>query len=283
MYTDSAYYHNQRSCIKDKTHPLFVESCGTYHLYTVPKLPTHYPKGRLDYQILYIAQGKGHFLIQGEEKTVSAGNMVIYRPKEEQRYYYCGSDQTEVYWIHFTGNDVKNILRKHGITDDLHVIYTGTSLEYKHLFTQIIQELKLCRTDYEEMLAHYLNQLLISVHRILLTKQVRRQPLFDNEMDAAVRYFHSNYNKPISIESYASDHNMSVSWFIRCFREYTNTTPAQYLLSLRISNARTLLENTSYNISEISNIIGYDNPLYFSRLFKKQCGVSPSEYRKQLL
>ena len=76
---------------------------------------------------------------------------------------------------------------------------------------------------------------------------------------------------------------MSVSWFIRNFKEYTNSTPAQYLLSLRISNAQTLLETTSYNVTEIADIVGYDNPLYFSRIFKKQVGLSPSEFRKQLL
>ena len=66
--------------------------------------------------------------------------MVIYRPKEEQRYYYYGVDQTEVYWVHFTGNNVTNILRQHGISDDMHIIYTGTSLEYKRIFTSIINE-----------------------------------------------------------------------------------------------------------------------------------------------
>ena len=75
---------------------------------------------------------------------------------------------------------------------------------------------------------------------------------------------------------------MSVSWFIRNFREYTGSTPTQYILSLRISNAQSLLENTSCNITEIAEIVGYDNPLYFSRLFKKQSGMSPSAFRRQL-
>ena len=75
---------------------------------------------------------------------------------------------------------------------------------------------------------------------------------------------------------------MSVSWFIRNFKDYTGSTPAQYLLSLRISNAQSLLESTAYHVMEIAEIVGYSNPLYFSRLFKKQCGVSPTEYRKQL-
>lgn len=282
MYTNSAYWHNTRIDFKDKKHPLFVGSCGTYHLYTQTRLPTHRPRGRLDYQLLYIASGKAHFYFHGTEQIVTAGNMVLYRPKEEQRYYYYGEDQTEVYWVHFTGSNVKNILRKYGITDDVHVIHTGTSLEYKRLFLSMIQELKLSKEDYEEMLVNYLTELLIMIHRLIISKPRDKSLFLMNEIDAAVQYFHENYHKPISIEEYAASHNMSTSWFIRNFKEYTNATPAQYILSLKISNARTLLETTSYNVSEISNIIGYDNPLYFSRIFKKQCGMSPSEFRKQL-
>ena len=75
---------------------------------------------------------------------------------------------------------------------------------------------------------------------------------------------------------------MSVSWFIRNFKEYTGSTPTQYILSLRISNAQTLLDSTNYNITEIAEIVGYDNLLYFSRLFRKQSGMSPSEFRNRL-
>lgn len=282
MYMDSAYWHNSMVDFKDKKHPLFVGSCGTYHLFTVPKLPTHRPRGRLDYQILYVASGKAHFYFQGVEEIVTAGNMVVYRPKEEQKYYYYGVDQTEVYWVHFTGSNVKNILRRYGITDDMHVIHTGTSLEYKRLFTMMIRELKFCRENYEQLLIHYLYELLIMIQRQILAKPREKSHFLAAEMDEAVRYFHENYNKPISIEKYAASHSMSVSWFIRNFKEYTNSTPAQYILSLRMSNARTLLETTTYNISEISNLIGYDNPLYFSRIFKKQCGMSPSELRRQM-
>ena len=282
MYTDSAYWHNKVLDFKDKSKPLMVCSCGTYHLFTRPKLPTHRPRGRLDWQILYIASGKAHFFFNGVEEIVTAGNMVIYRPKEEQRYYYYGTDHTEVYWVHFTGGNVKNILRSYGIPDDVHVIHTGTSLEYKKIFTQMIQELKLCKEDYEELLVIYLQHLLIMLHRLVNVKPKTKTHALIEEMNNAVRFFHENYNKSICIEEYAAEHHMSVSWFIRNFKEYTTMTPAQYILSLRISNAQTLLESTNYNVTEIADIVGYDNPLYFSRIFKKQSGMSPSEFRKQL-
>lgn len=77
MYTNSAYWHQSRVDFKDKKHSLFVGSCGTYRLYTVKKLPTHRPRGRVDYQLLYIASGKAHFYFNGKEQVVSAGNMVL--------------------------------------------------------------------------------------------------------------------------------------------------------------------------------------------------------------
>ena len=57
--------------------------------------------------------------------------------------------------------------------------------------------------------------------------------------------------------------------------------PAQYILSLRMVNAQSLLENTDYKIGEIAEIVGYDNQLYFSRVFRKEYGVSPAQYRKR--
>ncbi len=282
MYTNNAYLHNSLLAFKDKTKPLTVNSCGTYHLHTQTELPTYRPKGRIDYQLLYIASGQAHFYFNNEETIVTAGHMVLYRPKEMQKYVYYGKDQTEVYWVHFTGNDVRNILRSYGLTDEKKVLYSGTSLEYARIFKQMIHELQQCQPDYETMLSMLLRQIFIALHRQLSKESAIKNEYLESEMELATTYFSENYNKPIRIEDYAASRGMSISWFIRSFKQYTGTTPMQYIVSLRITNAQMLLETTDYNVKEIGDIVGYDNPLYFSRIFTKQKGISPSNYRKQL-
>lgn len=283
MYINSGYLNNSLLDIVDKTSPLVVTSCGTYHLFTRPKLPTYRPKGRADYQLLYISSGSAHFHFGNTDNDtiVTAGNMVIYRPKEFQKYEYYSDDKAKVYWLHFTGNNVKAILRQHGIKDDMNTFFVGASLEYEGLFKKIISELQQSQPDYKEMLSLLMYQMLITIHRQLSKERVLKHEYLDNEMAIATKYFNDNYNSDISIEDYATSRGMSISWFIRTFKQYTGTTPMQYITSIRITNAQLLLETTKYTVTEIGRIVGYENPLYFSRIFHKQTGFSPSEYRKK--
>lgn len=282
MYINTGYLNRSYLDFKDKSRPLIVGSCGTYRLSSHPKMPTYRPKGRLDYQIIYIASGVGHFHFDKTENEtiVPAGNIVLYRPKELQKYEYYGEDKTEVYWIHFTGSDVKNILRKYGLKDKERIFHVGSSMEYERIFKMIINELQRCQDNYEEMLTLLLTHLLIVFDRELSRKRVITNEYMDREMDNAVSYFSENYNKDISIEQYAESRGMSVSWFIRNFKKFTGTAPMQFIVSMRINNAQILLEQTNYTINEIAKIVGYDDQLYFSRLFRKQKGFPPSQYRK---
>ncbi|MGN0335818.1 MAG: helix-turn-helix transcriptional regulator [Lachnospiraceae bacterium] len=150
-----------------------------------------------------------------------------------------------------------------------HIFYTGTSLELQNLFRQMIQELQMCRLGYEELLALGLQQLFLLIQRKMTERDPEISGFVHEEAETARRYFNEHSHEPISIEDYAASRSMSTGWFIRSFKQLTGNTPMQYILSIRIMNAQSLLENTEYSVTEISEIVGYENPLYFSRLFNK--------------
>lgn len=282
MYFNSGYLNNSKLPFKDKSRPLIVGSCGTYRLRTHNRLPTWSPRGRVDYQLLYVAAGKTHFFIEGEEKIVTAGHMVLFQPKEEQHYEYYGEEKPEVYWVHFTGGDVRNILRHYEIPLDKHVFYSGTPSTYTMLFKQMIEEFQTCRVGYEEMLEMCLRQLFMLIQRTRMEKPTMVSSQVQEEMNLACQYFHEHYNEPINIDEFVQSRHVSISLFMRNFKKVFNVSPKQYILNLRMNNAQTLLETTDYTVTEIAAIVGYDNPLYFSRLYHKQKGQSPSDYRKLL-
>lgn len=282
MYVNSAYLNNSRAPFKDKSRPLVVGSCGTYRLKTTKKLPTWRPKGRLDYQLLYVVSGKAHFFFGGKERIVTAGHMVLIQPRQEQRYDYYGAEKPEVYWVHFTGGDVKKLLRKYEIPMDDPVFYSGASSAYSYIFKEMISELQTCRTGFEELLSMYLRQIFLLVQRTGQEQKPSVSTYIQEEMEYARRYFNEHYNEPISIQDYAESRNMSVCYFQRNFKQIVSHTPMQYLLTIRVNSAASLLETTDYSMAEISAIVGYEDPLYFSRLFRKLKGMSPSDYRKLL-
>ena len=279
MFMNVAYLNNSTSTVVDNTKPLIVTSCGNYRVKNRSEVVTHRPKGRKDYQLLYIASGKGHFFIHGEEKTVSAGNIIIYLPDQPQEYVYYRADQTDVYWVHFTGNEVEEILKYYNINLKNNILYIGTSPDYQWLFGQMIQELQLCRPRYDELISLQLRNIFVLISRAIMSAK-KFSSTSEKEVAFAMHYFRKNYNTEISIEEYSESRGLSNCWFIQCFKEITGSSPLQYILKLRISNAQNLLENTDYTITEIANMVGYTNSLYFSRLFHKYIGMSPKEYRK---
>ena len=280
MYVNSGYLNNSKLPFKDKSRPLIVGSCGTYRLKNHKKLPTWSPRGRIDYQLLFIASGKTHFYIGGKDQVVTAGHMVLFQPKEEQHYEYFGEDKPEVYWVHFTGSAVKEILRSYDIPLDEHIFFSGTPAAYTQLFKNMIEEFQTCRVGYKEMLEMNLRQLFMMIQRTRLEKPPIVTTAVQLEMDYARQYFHDHYNEPINIEEYALSRHTSISLFMRNFKKVFGVSPKQYILNIRMNNAQNLLESTDYTVAEIAAIVGYDNSLYFSRIYHKQKGQAPSDYRK---
>ena len=282
MYINVAYVDEENPNLEDLSVPLRINNCGYYRVHTTPVIETPHPEGRNDYQLLYIAAGKGEFYFKGskEPTIVTKGNMILFRPGEPQVYYYYAVDKTEVYWVHFTGWKVEEYLERYELPHDENVFFTGVSPDYPWIYNQMIRELQLQRVNHEDMISLYMHHIFITINRYIKERRETKNDTI-NDIERAAHYFKDNYNKQISIEQYAAEHLMSVNWFIHSFKSVMKMSPMQYIISLRIAMAKGYLENSAKNIAEISNEVGYENALYFSRLFRKYTGMTPTEYRKK--
>lgn len=97
------------------------------------------------------------------------------------------------------------------------------------------------------------------------------------------RYLQTNLAEPINHQTLSELFGLVPSYLSRLFREYKGASPSDYLTALRMEKARELLQSQpELHAKEIAALVGYSDPLYFSKIFKKYTGLSPSEYRKSL-
>ncbi len=281
MFANAAYLGFPSEDIVATDRPLLVTAAGNYRIHKSHVYETDRPLGRGDYQLYYVASGKAHFFFDGKEKVISKGTVVLFRPGDAQKYAIYAADKPETYWVHFTGYDVERLLDYYQFSKGETLFYAGNTQDYQHIFRQMIRELQLRRANFEDLLSLNIRTLLLMINRHLTESKTAGSQVLD-EIEKSIHYFNENYNKQIIIENYAEQHLMTPCWFIQNFKQLTKTTPMQYIVNLRLTNAMNMLENKNYNIAKISSAVGYDNPLYFSRLFKKHTGLSPSEYRKKL-
>lgn len=169
MYINVAYVDDENPNLEDLTVPIRINNCGYYRVHTGPVIETPHPEGRNDYQLLYIAEGKGHFYFKGSKKAtiVEKGNMVLFRPKEPQVYYYYAKDKTEVYWVHFTGWKVEEYLDSYELPKKENVFFTGVSPDYPWIYNQIIRELQLQRVNYDDVIKLFLHHILLTINRYI--------------------------------------------------------------------------------------------------------------------
>ncbi|MBR5376109.1 MAG: helix-turn-helix domain-containing protein [Lachnospiraceae bacterium] len=98
----------------------------------------------------------------------------------------------------------------------------------------------------------------------------------------AKRYIEENYSRDISLDDVAGYAEVSPYYLSRTFKEETGETFMEYLTSLRMKKAMELMKDPDYSIKDICTEVGYSDPNYFSRIFKKSEGLTPTEYREKL-
>ena len=278
MYVNRADLGQPHADIVNTELPLLITAVGQYRLNTVEEMRTHRPMGRGDYQLVYIAAGCGYFALEGQIHTFSQGTAVLFRPGVPQDYTFRSSDKAEYFWCHFTGSEVEKLLSDCRIAENRMVFSAGTSSDFQWLFLQMVRELQAKRQGYEEILRLNLRHLclLIGRHR---TEEHTADAKILGEIESAVRFFNACYYHNFDIKEYAKQHWMTPHWFAQNFKQATGVSPKQYIIALRMANAKHLLDNTSDTIAQIAAAVGYENTPYFHRLFHKQTGMTPLEYR----
>lgn len=264
---------------EDSEKYITINCCG-YQKFISKNVIQSREKGRLDYQLIYIVNGKGIFLTNGKEHVATEGNIVIYKPEEAQYYSYSSKDSTEVYWIHFTGSGVKETLEQLGLYDNS-IYYVGLENICIELFKKIIFEMQIKNEMFVQFSTAYFFEVLAHFSRMHKYIMQNNKTCKDSNMQKVIQLMHSKYNRKLSVEDFAVQCNLSVYRFIHKFKLLTGMPPMSYFLKIRIDKAKELLLDSNLSINEIANVVGYDNSLYFSRVFKKETGISPTNYRNE--
>ena len=102
-----------------------------------------------------------------------------------------------------------------------------------------------------------------------------------NIINVALEYIGRHYNEELMLNDISEYVNLSPQHFSKIFKESTNYNYVEYVNNLRISKAKEFMNNTDRTIKEICYQVGYQDPNYFSRIFKKYVGITPTEYMKE--
>ena len=125
------------------------------------------------------------------------------------------------------------------------------------------------------MIWRYLVKSLSKIDFIPNKKDVERQ----ERVQVMLVYIHTHYADELSLKDIADAGMMSIAQCNRCFNKMLNVTPYEYLIQYRLQKATNLLKDATLNVTEISEIVGFNNVTHFIQTFKKVYGISPKKYR----
>lgn len=241
------------------------------------------PGVRNHYCIHYVISGNGYYEVNGEVYALSAGDTFILYPDTEVKYHADTENPWEYAWVGFAGTDADFLIRATDFSKKLPLIHKGR-LPKKEIQKQLEMIYKLKGNDYESAVA--MTGALYTLMSVFIHYAARREAVKDSHMvyaEKACDYINTNYSYPITIEDVASYVGISRSHLFRSFQMYLQQSPKEYLIDFRIKKARHLLRETSLSVAAIAYSVGFENNLYFSKVFKSRMKMSPSDYRKEQL
>ena len=250
---------------EERQSELWLESVGHY------ASEIHYLAGRVtDGMVInYCIDGEGEYWVGNRRYLIQPGD-IYFAPGNIRHRYGCNPGVGwEIYWLHFNGELGKRLAAQAGFSLTRWHFNVGIHSRLIDLFEEMMDTVR-TRDIYSGLrTASQLFTLLteIRIHTHTGGPQYR-------ELDAALA------GAPDSVEQMAAAVHLSKCHFVRKFRKTTGITPWRLIIQRRVSEAKELLTSTELSIKEIATQIGVLDANYFSRLFRKEAGLSATEYRK---
>ena len=217
------------------------------------------------HDITICLNGKMNYVISGETITLREGD-AIYCPAGTKMVRH-KSGKASYLSVNFT--------TKHNESLPIAYFMNGLLSHEISQYIEIISHLlKNPGMHNDEKLVNIVTNLLIKVVEL----QEANHPM--PYVDKIKLYVKDNFQKAITLESVSKYVNLHPSYCSTIFKKSEGISVTEYINFLRINQAKELLDTSPYRIGEIGARCGIPDPYYFSRVFNKICGISPSEYRK---
>ncbi len=239
------------------------------------------------YQICYVIEGKGTVSISNKNFKMSKGDIFIFNPFE---YHSLKSDEKHPSETIVIGIGLKNNIWSLYIPKEYNIISKTKDTKTKNvkdILKHVIKEHSKKELGYKEIEISLLNQLLVTIQRII-KKNLDKRTIFSHKyvkktdrMEEIKNYIYRNYRNKLSLDNIAQAVFLSKYHLLHEFKKALGITPYEYIQQLRIDDAKRLLNITNKTVSEIAFEVGFESISQFNRTFKKISKTSPSQYKNR--
>jgi AraC-like DNA-binding protein len=249
-----------------------------------PAARWHYrerPEGSEQLIFIWCLKGEGWLSLKGERVRVRAGQAAVIPPRMAHAY---GADESlpwTIYWVHMAGPKVAEAARLLGATAGQAVLKLGQAPPVAMLFEQILALLERGYTVANLLGASLVLGEMVAQVAMGVGRHGGGVGSTQQRLEEAVSYMLARLDRRLRIADLATSCNLSASHFSILFKRHTGFAPIDFFIRLKIQRACRLLESSDMPIKDVATVLGFDDPLYFSRCFHRIHACSPREYRKQ--
>lgn len=234
-----------------------------------------------EYQINYITEGSGILETRSGNYKVQPGTVIILHPGMWHRYRPFKKIGWKEHFLGFLGDFTNNIFQETFFAHQKPVLYIGFQDNLIKNFFELIRHVKEEKQGYQQLCAGITLYMLSSILSITKNKDFSGRET-EKKIRKSCIIIRESLHKNINIELLAHEVHLGYSHFRRAFKDYTGQSPAQYHLKLRLQRAQDLLVSTNLSIKQIAYEMGFQSNYYFTRIFTRKFGLTPTKSRESL-